>query len=306
LIVLFLAAPATGAFLLSGCRAIESGADALADATAGSAVSNVFRGTARAAESFKDYSPSEEHFIGRAVAAEVLSRYQVHDDPRLTEYVNLVGLAVVYGAPDVRQTFSGYHFTILEGDELNAVSAPGGFVFLTLGTIRRARNEDELAAVLAHEIAHVSLRHGIEAIQAATRKRSGALLVQGVGESASQVARAGGGGREGDLVELTGLFAGAIQDITSELLVKGYSRKSELAADELGAKYLAASNYARSALGTYLSRLEAEGGKGGWLGTHPPARDRVEALGSSIRKDPPAVLSALPVRQRRFRAAMGA
>jgi predicted Zn-dependent protease len=297
---------ATGAAILSGCRAIEKGADALADATAGTGVSNILRGTARLAEGSRDYSPSEEHFIGRAVAAEILSRYKVHDDPSLNQYVNLVGLSVVYGAPEVRQTFSGYHFTILESDELNAVSAPGGFVFITLGTVRRAKNEDELAAVLAHEIAHVSLHHGIDAIQASTRKSSAALLLQGVGQTASAAARAGGSGRDAQLVELTGLFANAIQDITSELLVKGYSRKAELAADAQGAAFLKGSGYSRGALVSYLKRIGAEGGQGGWYGTHPAPEDRVKALGDAGVETSTAPAIGMAARAQRFRASAGA
>src|SRR5258705_12268706 len=79
-------APAAAGYLLPGCRAIESGADSLADATRGSAVSGLFRGVARSAEGFRDCSPSEEHFIGRSVAAEILTGYKVHDDPQLSPY----------------------------------------------------------------------------------------------------------------------------------------------------------------------------------------------------------------------------
>ena len=117
----------------------------------------------------KDYEPSHEYYIGRSVSAQILSRYKVHPDRRLQEYVNLVGHAVLT-APEPLKTYAGYHFVVLEGEQLQAVSAPGGFVFVTEGTVRRAKDEDELAAVLAHEIAHVSLRHGIGAIKAATRR----------------------------------------------------------------------------------------------------------------------------------------
>jgi len=194
---------------------------------------------------------------------------------------------------------------VLESEEVNAVSAPGGFVFLTLGALRRARNEDELAALLAHEIAHVSLRHGIGAIQAATRKRSAALLVKGLGQSAAQAARAGGSSRDAELLELGELFAGAIQDITSELLVKGYGRKDELAADSLAADTLKTSGYSRAALASYLTRLEAEGGRGGWFGTHPEAKDRVEALGERSSDAPGSpCLAGLADRQTRFQRAV--
>ena len=291
-------------WLLWSCRAIERGADALADATAGSGVSGVFRGTARMAEGFRDYSPSEEHYIGRAVAAEILSRFKAHKDERLDEYVNLLGLAVVYSAPNARQTFSGYHFTVIEGEEPNAISAPGGFVFVTIGALRRASNEDELAAVLAHEVAHVTLQHGIGAIKSATRKRSAALLVQGAGQTAADVAREGGS-QNAQAVELAGLLASGVTDITSTLLDTGYSRKQEIAADALAAEYLKASGHSRAALASYLKRLGGGGGDGGWLATHPPAEDRIKELGALAKDDSVSPKTGFAIREKRFLAARG-
>jgi len=272
---LLLSALGGAALLVPGCKFVESTSDVLADATAGSAASDVFRGTARAAESLRDYSPSEEHYIGRAVAAEILSRYKVHPDEKLQNYVNLVGLAVL-AAPETKSTFSGYHFVVLEGEEVQAVSAPGGFVFVTLGALKKAQDEDQLAAVLAHEIAHVSLRHGIESIQAATRKQSVALLASGVGRGVAEQA----GSQQKELAELARVFGDAIQDITTDLLVKGYSRDSELAADQTAAVYLRSSGYARAALVNYLEILAkgGVGGKGGWFGTHPSPQERIAEL----------------------------
>src|SRR5262245_61776321 len=173
-----------------GCKVIESTGDTLARATHGTAASSLFSGMARAAESMRDYSPAEEHYIGRSVAAQILSQYSVHGDRSLQEYVNLVGLSVL-AAPEPRKTLTGYHFIVLEGQEVQAVSTPGGFVFLTEGAVRKAKDEDELAAVLAHEVAHVSLNHGIGAIKAATRKKSFGLLAQGAGEVAQAAASKG-------------------------------------------------------------------------------------------------------------------
>jgi predicted Zn-dependent protease len=279
--------------LSPGCAVIESASDTLADATAGSAVSDVFRGAARAAESFKGYSPAQEYYIGRSVAAQVLQVYKVHPDRALQRYVNLVGYAVL-AAPEAKRTLMGYRFIVVEGDGLQAVSTPGGFVFLTEGTVRRAKDEDELAGVLAHEVAHVSLDHGIGAIKAATRDRSFALLVKGAGGVASEAAGASGDAGTQDLVELTALFGDAISDITGELLVKGYSRDTEIAADAEAVKYLQSSGYSRAALVNYLSHVEAEGagGKGGWYDTHPSAADRIAQIVESLGAPTAAALAA--------------
>ncbi|MFN0060457.1 MAG: M48 family metalloprotease [Planctomycetota bacterium] len=269
----------------TGCRMIESTADSLSTASEGTALAPIFGGVARAAESMRDYSPAEEHYIGRSVAAEILSRYRVHPDAELQRYVQLVGHAVL-AAPEARKTLTGYHFVVLEGDELQAVSTPGGFVFLTAGTVRRARDEDELSSVIAHEIAHVTLNHGIKSIKAATRKKSLALLMQGVGQGVSEGAGAAGG--EQQLAELAVVFADAIQDITSDLLVKGYTRETELEADKLALTLLQASGYARSGLKGYLEAMDASsaggskaGGGGGWYATHPTAEARIACLGAA-------------------------
>ncbi|MBI4601114.1 MAG: M48 family metalloprotease [Planctomycetes bacterium] len=297
-----LALGASGLLFGPGCAFVEKTAGAIADATEGTALGSVSRGISMSAESMKEFTPQQEHYIGRAVAVEILSRYKVHPDSRLQEYVSLVGHAVL-AAPEPLRTHRGYRFVVLQGDEVQAVSTPGGFVFLTEGVVRRARDEDELAAVLAHEVAHVSLKHGIGAIKAATRRQALALLVQGVGEGAAQVAGARGDADQKQLAELAGVFGNAIQDITGELLEKGYSRDLEFEADKEAAKYLASSAYARAALPSYLQVLEKEGagGKGGWTATHPAPADRISELGDLVLGDSPG----RSTRRQRFLKVLG-
>jgi len=281
-----------------GCAIVEKTSDAMADATKGSSVEGIFRGTARMAESYRDYSTSEEHYIGRSVSAQILQRYKVHPDRNLQDYVNLVGKAVM-AAPEVRKTFAGYRFIVIEGQELQGVSAPGGYVFISEGAVRRAKDEDELAALLAHEIAHVSLRHGIAAIKDATRQKSFALLAQGVGQTAGEVTS----GDTKQLVELTSVFGDAIRDITSDLLVKGYSRDLEVEADLNAVKYLRSAGYSPGALKSYLSGIGEAGGKGGWFATHPSPSERIEAIDAGDA--PKGSAPGRDVRKARFRKIMG-
>ena len=289
-----------GAWIASGpgCAVVEKTSDAMADATKGSSVEGIFRGTARLAESGRDYSTSEEHYIGRSVSVQILQRYKVHPDRNLQDYVNLVGKAVM-AAPEVRKTFAGYRFIVIEGQELQGVSAPGGYVFISEGAVRRARNEDELAALLAHEIAHVSLRHGIAAVKAATRQKSLALLAQGAGQVAGEVTS----GDTKQLVELTSVFGDAIEDITSELLVTGYSRDLELEADLNAVKYLRSAGYSPDALKSYLAGIGQAGGQGGWGKTHPSAADRIEHIESEGA--PKGSAPGRDVRKARFQKILG-
>ncbi len=66
---------------------------------------------------------------------------------------------------DRPETFGGYHFLLLDSNEINAFAAPGGLILVTRGMLQCCANEDELAAVLAHEIAHVEKKHGLTAIK---------------------------------------------------------------------------------------------------------------------------------------------
>ena len=97
--------------------------------------------------------------FGREIAARILGRYRPYEDEKLTRYVNLVGRTVASQAGRAEIEF---HFGILRAEFVNAFAAPGGYVFITKGALDKVRDEAELAAVLAHEIAHVTERHIVE------------------------------------------------------------------------------------------------------------------------------------------------
>ena len=113
-----------------------------------------------------------------------------------------------------------------------------------------------------------------------------------------------GGSDTAQLAELTTVFAGAVQEISADLLNKGYDRKYEFAAHAMGAKFLGVTGYPRAALTSYLKRMGSEGGSGGWYGTHPKAEDRLECLGA-LPADPAQVLTGLAVRTDRFKKVLG-
>ena len=97
--------------------------------------------------------------------------------------------------------------------------------------------------------------------------------------SRATAAASKGGGRQQELAQLAAVFGDAVQDITGQLLVKGYSRDTELEADKKATVYLESSGYARSGLASYLRSLGGAGGKGGWFATHPSPEDRIKELG---------------------------
>jgi hypothetical protein len=118
----------------------------------------------------REISDEEEYFVGRAVAARIISSYPLSVDESLTVYINKVGQAVALHS-EKPYTYGGYHFALLDSDEVNAFACPGGTILITTGMLKTVRNEDELAAVLAHEIAHVNNRDGIAAIKKITLDR---------------------------------------------------------------------------------------------------------------------------------------
>jgi predicted Zn-dependent protease len=209
----------------------------------------------------------EEYYVGRAVAATVLGSYRLYQDDRLTRYVNEVGQAVALSS-DRPLTYRGYHFAILDSDEVNALACPGGTILITRGMINRARNEEELAAILAHEVAHVNHKDGVNSIQRSRWVQAVAALGA---DAAHQLSR-------GQLDQLASLFEGSVGDVVKTLVVNGYSRTQELAADRSAMIFMARVGYDPNSLTDYLGRLAKEqgaGAHGGFFATHPGMAERL-------------------------------
>lgn len=231
----------------------------------------------------------EEYYVGRAVAARLTATYPLYRNSRLNDYLNQIGQTIALHT-DKPATFGGYHFALLDSSEINAFACPGGIIMITRGMLSSVKSEEELAAVLAHEIAHVIHRDGIAAIKSS--RWSEVLLVIGSG-----AAREFG---NKDTAKLVSLFEGSIDDVVKTLVVNGYGRDQEKAADSAAVGYLAAAGYDPQGLTGYLKRLEqaGRGSKGGMLTTHPGTDERLE----NVRQvDAPAVdVSAVPRRTKRF------
>jgi predicted Zn-dependent protease len=216
----------------------------------------------------------EEHYIGRAVAALILSRYPLYKDPRLTLYLNQVGQTVLRKTSRP-STYGGYHFAILDSDEPNAFASPGGIVLVTLGLLRLCENEDELAAVLAHEVAHVARRDGINAISEARWAEVLSFIGMESLRRSSLVAR-----------ELLGHFESSIDDVFKTIVVNGYSYTAEEAADEEAVATLEKAGYNPRALAVLLSKMVSQTTpEAGIIKTHPPTTDRLARV-RTVRAEP--------------------
>ena len=288
----------TAAVLFVNCTAVQKGADALASQGRISQQDRdaIVRTSQALRSSFADITDQEEYYIGRAVAALILSRYPAYNNPALARYINLLGMSVVYSS-DRPEIYGGYHFLVLDSDEVNAMAAPGGFVFVTRGLIKRCRDEETLAAILAHEVGHVSARHGLQSIKKS--RLVDAFKVMG-NEAASRL-------NSDQISQLTGLFEGALGDIVETMVVRGYDRKYEYEADSLSVKFTSRTGYNPNGLADFLKGMEKDkpaGAGSGWFKTHPAPEDRLARVQTVIAAVKPAP-ATLDVRTARFSAAVG-
>ncbi len=209
-------------------------------------------------------SYEEEQSIGAAIALQVIARYGgVYDQPELTRYVNLVGRAVALTCdrPDIP-----YHFAVLNSDSINAFAAPAGYVFVTRGLLRQIRNEAELAAVLGHEVAHISQQHILDVIQRSKR-------LAGVSEAGLAYAN-----------QNPDAFKKVIDAAVTKLLDEGLDQEKEIEADNLGDVFAARVGYDPAAYVTLLNRLRAlKGDDQAFFKTHPNFSARIGSVQEVIQ-----------------------
>ena len=159
-------------------------------------------------------SEAQEIELGRKMHPQILQQYGRFDDEQLQQYVSEVGQRI---AAKSHRSNLQYTFTVLDGDEVNAFALPGGYVYITRGIMAYLNSEAELAAVIGHEVGHVTARHSVKQQAGATAAGVGAMVVGILTGS-------------GDLANVANMAGGA--------LISGYGRDMELEADKLGAEYL--------------------------------------------------------------------
>jgi predicted Zn-dependent protease len=213
---------------------------------------------------------TEEVRFGREVAARVIARYGLYENPGLMKYVNLVGyvLSRQTNRPEI-----GFHFAILDTDEINAYAAPGGYVFVTRGALLKMQDEAELAGVLAHEMGHIVERHVVKE-----------LNIKGAETSAvSGLAHLIGGGTESARTA----FSQAVDTALDTLFKNGYKREDEMQADKDAVMFCALSGYDPKGLVRYFDRLAALKGKQTEVldKTHPSFESRIALLNLTITQE---------------------
>lgn len=171
---------------------------------------------------FVTMSETQEVQTGRQEDVKVRQEYGVYDNKALQQYVNEVGQRL--GKASHRPQLQ-YTYVVVDSPEINAFALPGGYIYVTRGILAYLNSEAELAAVLGHETGHVTARHGVQQMSAATAAGVGATLV--------------------------GIFVPALRNqagdtaigLLGNALLSGYGREHELEADKLGAEYLYRTGY---------------------------------------------------------------
>jgi beta-barrel assembly-enhancing protease len=251
-----------------------------------------------------DFTPTQEYYLGRAVAADAIAKYGLDPDVERRRYVKRIGDAMVRVAGNERifTTVGGYHFDVLNSDEINGVSGPGGYVLITRGAVLAAQTEDEVAAVLAHELAHIAAGHWKAVLKASKSYRAQGDRTEDILKAAtSEVLPA-------DFQPALGsLFATGAREIAASAGNHAYASQFEYLADRDGTWLLYDVYYDWRAMQSYLSRMSVDpmAGRGGV--DHPTPASRVQALAPVIQPygafdRPPAVLEN---RQARFRSTLG-
>lgn len=195
-------------------------------------------------------SDEQEVAIGRQINEKLLSQqYELAQDPQLQNYVDTIGKELL-ASSDTREI--PYTFQVVNSEQVNAFATPGGFVYVTTGLIEAADNQEQLASVIAHEIAHIEEKHGVKNLKQAA-------LAQGIAETA-------------------GVSTNTLAQIGYKLAVDlPQSRDYEYEADRIGLEILQNAGYSPMAFVAFLEKLQ-EGNQPEFLRTHPTNANRIEAI----------------------------
>jgi predicted Zn-dependent protease len=214
------------------------------------------------------YSIEHEIALGKGLAQEVERSSKLIDDPVIVEYVNRVGQNLVRNS-DAHVPFT---IKVIDSDEVNAFALPGGFFYVNSGLIMRAQEEAELAGVMAHEISHVTARHG-------TKQATKGEMMQ---LATIPLMLLGPGGWAG-----YGIYQ-ALQ-LAIPLSYLKFSRDDEKEADFLGLQYMYKAGYDPNAYITFFERIQSDekrrpGTIPKFFSTHPPTPDRIAATQKEIAR----------------------
>lgn len=280
-------------------------------------------------EIIDEYSPEQEYYMGRGVTAAVVNRFpsaNMDEEKTRTQlaYLNQLAGYVYNCALSVDRAklgghverseedlarkqrfnlFKGMHVGILQTDEVMAFAMPGGFLWISRGMIKLCKSEEELAAVIAHEIGHIVMNHGMDLYRDAHNKQVKDSRTFGVAE-----ALAG----DNDTAKAAVNFGKLCGSFFEDLFENGYPKAQEMEADNFGTRALSASGYDPKALLQVLREVEAREKSNPteekYLKNHPKIEERVKAVEKVIKDaklKSPSPDSGKAARDKRFKEVWG-
>jgi len=221
----------------------------------------------------------EAREIGASVSERIRQRYGVVQDEAVHKYVTLVGSVV---AQEIAGDATGFTFIVLDTDAVNAFATPGGYVHITRGALGLIGNEAELAGVLGHEIAHVTEKHTIKAIEKSNR-------IQMTTETVA-------GDRE---------VLAAVTNLTYEHIIENsFDRNDEMASDKAGVAAAGKVGYAASGLASFLQKLADRNSgattKRGLFASHPDIEARIKRITKQVKDDKLTATATVEARYKQF------
>ncbi|HQU91128.1 MAG TPA: M48 family metallopeptidase [Pyrinomonadaceae bacterium] len=240
------------------------------------------------------YKVQDDVKIGSDASRQVEQQFPILHDRPTQAYVERVGERLVAAIPpQFQQPAFDYKFEVVNARDINAFALPGGPMYVNRGMIEAAKNEGEMAGVMAHEISHVALRH---ATAQQTKLNSPLNQILGIGAILGGAILGGGTGAELGQMIVAGSFL-------------RYSRDYETQADILGARIMADAGYDPRDLANMFKTIAGEGGGRGpeWLSSHPDPGNRYQKINQeanylNVSRNPIKVTQEFSRTQERLRA----
>ena len=214
-------------------------------------------------------TPENEYYIGRSTAAMLVDKYSIYNNEKLNKYLNNICGAIT-SCSSKPYLYKGYFVAVLNSDEINAMATPGGHIFVTRGMLKCVSSEDELASVIAHEVAHIQLQHGLSVIKS-SRFTDATLDI-----TKFAVVKYG----SDDFDKFVDLFDDSVNDIVSTLVNNGFSQSQEFDADEYALTLLNDSGYNPHSFKKVLEKIKLNqvDSSSGFVKTHPDPDKRINKI----------------------------
>jgi predicted Zn-dependent protease len=214
---------------------------------------------------FNLFSARQDVELGREAARQIETQVRILGQPRATDFVEEIVHRLTAEAPGAR---FDYQVKLVDAPEINAFALPGGFLYVNRGLVEAVRSEGELAGVLAHEVAHVALRHGTRQATKGTAAQAGLSVLQRVlGRNDNE----------------TGKIVGVVGGVGLNAAFLKFGRDDEREADRVGAEMMAKAGYDPEDMARFFDLLAAQrrsnpGKVEQFFSSHPSPGDRAAQI----------------------------